>query len=468
MGRVMSIQNNAEVLPHNIEAEQQLLGCILLHNSVYHRVSHMLEGLHFFDPVHGRIYDGAAATIRDGKLASPVTMKLAMQADAGLNDLGGWNYLVRMSGAAMAVDSALDYAQVILDTYQRRVLIGGIDSARQMLMGGESIASAQGEFEQAANGVALADQNPPTVSAFSAASRAVDRARRAYMGEASGIMTGIASLDHMTGGLQGGDLIVIPAAPAMGKTAFALCMAMEYAKAGHGVAYVSLEMGDIPLADRVLSSLTKVPYQDIARGQFEENDGRALAQAAMSMEGWDFQIVQSHIRSAEGIYAAARKIEKAWAGKGKKLDVLFVDYLQLIEGRGNSRAEIVTNASVSMKSIASRMNIPVVALAQINNKALADRDDKMPRLADIRESGQIEQDASLIMFVHREEYYLERYPPKVKPDGKFADGAANEYFDALDRSRNKMEVFLAKNRHGAIDRVTLGCNLAINRIWDLD
>jgi replicative DNA helicase len=466
MAEIVSLRA-VENMPQNIEAEQALLGAILLDNAVLHKVSHALEGRHFFDPVHARIFEAAASAIRDGRLASPVTMKLAMDSDSGLAELGGPTYLVKMAAAAMPAGAAADYLQIVIDAYQRRTMLGGMDSARQMILRGESLTAAQGEIEAAAADVALVDQNPPTVSAFSAASRAVERARRAYMGEVSGIMTGLDTLDKMTGGLQGGDLIVIPAAPAMGKTAFALCMAMGYARRGHGVAYVSLEMGDLPLADRAISNISGVPYQNIPRGDFLQQDGVAIAKAAEAIGAWDMQIVQSHVRTAEGIYAAARRIQKAWEGQGKKLQVLFVDYLQLIEGRGNSRAEIVTNASVALKSIAMRMNIPVIALAQINVKALADRDDKMPRLSDIRESGQIEQDASLIMFVHREEYYLERNPPKTDAQGKMREGAAADYVTALEQARGKMEIFLAKNRHGAINRVTLGCDLSINQVWDL-
>lgn len=450
----------------NIEAEQMVIGTLLLDNAALGPIAHILQADHFFDPVHRRIFEAISGLIRDQKLASPVTLAGLFAQDTGLDELGGKRYFVNLASVAQA-SGVKDYALVLVDAYQRRTLIDAMASADAIIRAGKSIADAHAEIEQATAAIAMSDVAPPTTSIYAAAVKAVDRARDAYQGIERGVKTGIHALDDMTGGLQRGDLVVIPAAPSMGKTALALGMATAYAKNGFGVGFVSLEMGDIPLADRVLSDLTQIPYRDIARGNFRQEDGVRLAKAAKDLESWPLQIVQSHIRTAEGIYSAARRIEKAWAARGQTLDCLFVDYLQLIEGRGNSRAEIVTGASVALKAIAMRMNIPVIALAQINNKAMADRDDKVPRLTDIRESGQIEQDASLILMVHREEYYLVRNGPKKGPDGKPAAGALADFQIAMDEHKNKMTVVLAKNRHGSVGKAVIGCNMSTNSIFDM-
>jgi replicative DNA helicase len=461
-------QDDMKIVPHSIEAEQQLLGAIMCNNEVYHRVSDILKDEHLYDPVHQKIYGSLVKRIRNGHLASPVTLSLEFQADEGLMQLGGNQYLVRLAGAAISAFAARDYAETIIDAYQRRILLEAIEDADHSTRHGVPMAEIQAGIELAGAKIVASDAKAPTISIMGAAAKALDMAHRAYVGEAVGLLSGIKSFDDLTGGFFPEDFVVLAGAPSMGKTAVALALAKAYAQCGHGVAFVSLEMGDYSLAQRMISSLADVPYRSMRRGSFSEDHVSNLQRATKEVAGWPVEIVQGHVRDVTGIFAAGRRIQRTMEGRVKGgLRVMIVDYLQLVRAPAKDRFQMISEVSQGLKNIAKQMGIPVIALAQINARQLADRDDKRPRLADIRESGQIEQDADVILFTHRDHYHLERSGPPRGKNGQVSTEALVDYEAALKTSAKQMDLILAKHRHDGIGSIKLGCDMATNRLWDL-
>lgn len=454
--------------PHNIEAEQQILGGLLLNNDLFHKVSDVLSEDHFFDPVHARIYAACARRIRNAHAVDAVILKLEFENDDGLKQLGGPAYLARLMGAFIGAQAMRDYAMIVVDAYQRRVLLDAISEATAKLLQGSDLGEVQAGIEIAGAKVSAADAKPPTVSMTVAATRGLQMAYQAYMGEASGLITGIKSFDDLTGGFFPEDFIVIGAAPSMGKTALALALTKAYGEAGRGVGFVSLEMGDYSLAQRLMANLSGVPHREMRRGSFSQSGGEAVKQAAERIGYWPVHIVQGHVRDISGIYAAARRIQRHMDGKVPGgLRVLIVDYLQLVRAPAKDRFQMVAEVSMGLKNIAKQMGIPVIALAQINARSVSDRDDKRPKLADLRESGQIEQDADMVMMLHREDYWLERMGPTRGKDGKVSVEAMADHEAARSAAKHQMDVILAKHRHDGIGEVKLGCDMATNRVWDL-
>lgn len=468
MGYTAPIKPGEALPPNNTEAEQQLLGSILVSNDAFHRVSDILSEDHFFDPVHQRIYAAMARRIRNSHLVDPVILKIELEADEGLQQLGGPRYLVRLAGSAISIRSVRDYALQVIDTYQRRVLLDAMREASRSINLGLPVAEAQAAVELAGSKIVASDAKPPTISMLAASTKALEMAHKSFMGEAAGLTTGIKSFDDLTGGFFPEDLVIIPGAPSMGKTALALAMAESYAKGSKGVCFVSLEMGDYSLAQRLMSSISGVPYRNIRRGAFSPEQGGDLKRAFDQVSMWPVEIVQGHVRDVTGIYAAARRVQRAMESRVPGgLRVLIVDYLQLVRAPAKDRFQMVSEVSQGLKNIAKQMGIPVIALAQINARQLADREDKRPKLADIRESGQIEQDADVILFTHRDHYHLERSGPPRAKNGQVSVDMMADHEAALSASQHQMDVILAKHRHDGIGEIKLGCDMATNRIWDL-
>lgn len=454
--------------PCNVEAEQQILGALLTNNDAYHRISDILAEDHFYDPVHARIFTACAKRIRNAHPVDPVILKVEMAGDAGLAEIGGPGYLVRLAGASISATIIRDYAGLVIDAFQRRVLLDAMKEATRSVHLGLDLAEAQAALEIAGSKIVASDAKQPTISMLAATTKALDMAHKSFMGEAVGLTTGIKAFDDLTGGFFAEDFVVIAGAPSMGKTALALALAEAYGKGTRGTAFVSLEMGDYSLAQRLLSSISGVPYRNIRRGAFSPDQGADLKRAFDQVSHWPIEIVQGHVRDISAIYAAARRVQKAMSHKVPGgLRVLIVDYLQLVRAPAKDRFQMVGEVSQGLKNIAKQMGIPVIALAQINAKELANRDDKRPKLSDIRESGQIEQDADLILFTHREHYHLERGGAPRGKNGQVSVEAMVDHDAALNATKHQMDVILAKHRHDGIGEVKLGCDMATNRIWDL-
>ena len=469
----------SDALPHNIEAEQQLLGAILTNNDIYDRVAAIIGPQHFFEPTHARIFEVAASRIAKNNLASPVTLKAFLEDDEGLNELGGAAYLVRLAGAAISGFAARDYAQMIYDLAIRRELIGlgreisdkaaKIDIAsepKEQIVEAEQALYALGEQGQTDSGFQ---------SFLKAVTDAVNVANAAYQrdGGLAGISTGLTDMDKKLGGLHRSDLLILAGRPSMGKTALATNIAFNVAKAyqkgvrhdgtegavnGGVVGFYSLEMSAEQLAARILSEASEVPSEQIRRGDMTEEEFRRFVEAAKQLEACPLYIDDTPALPISQLAARARRLKRTHG-----LDVLFIDYLQLVRPATakDSRVNEVSEITQGLKAIAKELDIPVVALSQLSRQ-VENRDDKRPQLSDLRESGSIEQDADVVMFVYREEYYKEREKPGDHELEKMA-----AWQTEMDHLHGKAEIVIGKQRHGPIGHVELSFEGQFTRFGNL-
>ena len=468
----------AEVLPHNIEAEQQLLGAILTNNDVYDRISSLVKAEHFYDPLHARIFERMAARIQKNALASPVTLKPFFEDDPGLKELGGPSYLVRLAGAAISAYAARDYAQMIYDLAVRRELIGlGRDivaKAAKVEVDNEPkdqiIDAEQKLYKLGEQGVAERGFQ----SFLKAVTEAVNVANAAYQrdGGLAGISTGLIDLDKKLGGLHPSDLLILAGRPSMGKTSLATNIAFNIAKAykrgrtpdgtegtveGGAVGFFSLEMSAEQLAARILSEASEVPSEQIRRGDMTEGEFRRFVEAAKSLESCPIYIDDTPALPISQVAARARRLKRTHG-----LDVLVIDYLQLLKGHSkDNRVQEVSEITQGLKAIAKELNIPVIALSQLSRQ-VESREDKRPQLSDLRESGSIEQDADVVMFVYRDEYYKEREKPGDHELDKMAAWQV-----IMEQCHGKAEVIIGKQRHGPIGTVELSFEGRFTRFGNL-
>ncbi|MDA5093892.1 replicative DNA helicase [Aliiroseovarius sp. KMU-50] len=465
------------VLPHHIEAEQQLLGAILTNNDVYDRVASIINSGHFYEPVHQRIYEIAASRIAKNALASPVTLKAFMEDDEGLKELGGPAYLARLAGAAISSFAARDYAQMIYDLAIRRELIrlGEDISAKAAKVDISSEPKEQIiEAEQQLYKLGEAGQADSGFQSFlKAVTEAVQVANAAYQREGgmAGVSTGLMDLDTKMGGLHPSDLIILAGRPSMGKTSLATNIAFNVAKAykkglkpdgsegavdGGVVGFFSLEMSAEQLAGRILAEASEISSHKIRQGDMDESEFRRFVQAAKDLESCPLYIDDTPALPISQLAARARRLKRTHG-----LDVLIIDYLQLCRGTAENRVNEIAEISMGMKAIAKELNIPVIALSQLSRQ-VENRDDKRPQLSDLRESGSIEQDADVVMFVYREEYYKEREKPGDHELDKIA-----AWQEEMSRLHGKAEVILGKQRHGPIGTVELSFEARFTRFGNL-
>ena len=466
-------------VPHSIEAEQQLLGAILTNNDLFDRVAQILRAEHFYDPVHARIFETAAARIAKNNLASPVTLKAFLEDDAGLAELGGPAYLMRLAGAAISSFAVRDYAEMIYDLAIRRELIdvGNEIAAKAARVEVQSEPKEQiVEAEQKLYALAEQGQTEQGFQSFlTAVTDAVKVANAAYQREGglAGVSTGLIDMDKKLGGLHRSDLLILAGRPSMGKTSLATNVAFNIARAykkgitssgeegavdGGVVGFFSLEMSAEQLASRILSEVAEIPSNQIRRGDFTEGEFRRIVDAAKELEAAPLFIDDTPALPIGQLAARARRLKRTHG-----LDALFVDYLQLVRGTGRSenRVNEISEITMGLKAIAKELDIPVVALSQLSRQ-VENREDKRPQLSDLRESGSIEQDADVVMFVFREEYYKEREKPGDHELDKMAI-----WQDEMERLHGKAEVVIGKQRHGPIGTVELSFEGQFTRFGNL-
>ena len=468
---------DAEAMPHSIEAEQQLLGAILTNNDVYDRVASIIGPQHFYDPVHARIYETAASRIAKNALASPVTLKAFLEHDEGLKELGGPAYLARLAGAAISAFAVRDYAEMIYDLAIRRELIGLgkqiADKAARVDVTSEPKQQIV-EAEQQLYSLAEQGQAESGFQSFlRAVTDAVNVANAAYQrdGGLAGISTGLTDLDTKLGGLHKSDLLILAGRPSMGKTSLATNIAFNVAKAykrgtlpdgGEGaieggvVGFYSLEMSAEQLAGRILAEASEISSHKIRQGDMTEGEFRRFVEAAKALEACPLYIDDTAAIPIAQLAARARRLKRTHG-----LDLLIVDYLQLVRGTSDNRVQEIGEISMGLKAIAKELDIPVIALSQLSRQVEA-RDDKRPQLSDLRESGSIEQDADVVMFVYRGEYYKEREKP-----GEDNVEAMAKWIEEMERLHGKAEVIIGKQRHGPIGTVELAFESQFTRFGNL-
>ena len=471
------------VLPHNYEAEMALIGAILANNRAYERVQEFLLPDHFTDPAHAGVYEACARLIDRGQLADPVTLKNYFKDDEALREIGGQTYLAELANAVITIQNAQDLGREIYDCYLRRELIeiGQVvaNSAYEYdvdIPATQQIEAAEGQLFQ------LAEQGAAEggFQEFkSAVTSAINLAAAAYRRDTElvGVPSGFRDLDQLLGGLHKSDLVIIAGRPSMGKTALATNMAYNAASSvtrttddsGNDVeereivAFFSLEMSAEQLATRIISEQAHVRSDAIRRGDVSEEEYNRVFAVSQALHSLKLFIDDTPALTVAQIRTRARRLKRQHG-----LSMIIVDYLQLVNPpasmRNENRVQEVSLITRSLKALAKELNVPVIALSQLS-RAVEQREEKRPQLSDLRESGSIEQDADVVMFLYREEYYLDRESREQREhetEDKFA-----RRLERLERSRNKAEVIIGKQRHGPIGTAHLHFNGDFTQFSDL-
>lgn len=453
------------VAPHNLEAEQALLGAILFDNETMNRITQLLKEQHFYDPVHGRIFATCQDMIAAGQLADGVTLKEKFAKDGGIKEIGGALYLMKLlENAAPLSTHAASYAELIYDLALRRSLIrvgGEITSLAENPPEDKDAKDIIEEAEKTLFTLAEAGTQNRGFQDFKTALTAsinVATAAKNRGSDVSGIASGFRDLDHLLGGLHGSDLLILAGRPSMGKTALALNIAMNVARAkqkgveageehfGGTVGFFSLEMSGEQLATRILSDFAEIESHKIRQGKITTDEYTRLADSAMMLQTLPLHVDETGGISIAHLHNRARRLKRSPSG----LDFIVVDYLQLVtaSGKVDGRVQEVSQITQGLKALAKDLNVPVLALSQLSRQ-VESRDDKRPQLSDLRESGSIEQDADIVMFVFREEYYLARAEPEQNTEDWI------KWRAKLDSVANRAELIIGKNRHGPIETVHL-------------
>ncbi|MET0688975.1 MAG: replicative DNA helicase [Methyloceanibacter sp.] len=451
--------------PHNVEAEQALLGAILVNNEAIDRVSSFLKPTHFYDALHGRIYEAASKLILGGKRATPITLKTFFQADEPVGELSVPQYLGRLAANATTIINAEDYGRTVYDLAIRRELIGigeqMVNTAFDSPIDAPPAVQIE-EAEQALFEIAETGKYGSGFEPFSAAlTDAIDMAANAYRrdGGLSGLATGFTDLDHRMGGLQPSDLIIVAGRPSMGKTALATNIAYHVAKSykpgeesenaldGAVVGFFSLEMSAEQLATRIISEQAYIPSERIRRGRIDSDEFDRIVEVSQELQTLPLYIDQTGGISVAQLAARARRLKRQ-----RGIGLVVVDYLQLLSGSSRraseGRVQEVTEITTSLKALAKELHVPVLAVSQLSRQ-VEQREDKRPQLADLRESGSIEQDADVVMFVFREEYYVERRQPRENTEEH------RTWQEEMNMVTGKAEVIIGKQRHGPTGTVML-------------
>ncbi|MGA0601166.1 replicative DNA helicase [Caulobacter sp. KR2-114] len=466
--------------PANVEAEQALLGVLLYDNAAYERLSDQLAARHFFEPFHGRLFGAIESHIRRGQLADPVLLAEQFQRDPAFIEMGGVRYLADLVDRAPAAANAHDYARVIYDLALRRELIRIGGDIAQTAHEGDPDLTARDQIEHAEQKLfSLAEAGTSSTGFHTfdrSLAKAVENAAEAYNrdGGLSGISTGLTDLDRMLGGLHGSDLIIVAARPSMGKSALAANIAFNVARryawepqpdgskktvSGGVVAFFALEMSSDQLAARLLADVTGVPSDRMRKGEINASEFGRIRDAAVELQEVPLFIDDTGGISISKLVARSRRLKRSHG-----LDLIVIDYVQLITGsetqRSDNRVQEVSQITMALKALAKELSVPVVALAQLSRQ-VENREDKKPQLSDLRESGSIEQDADVVMFIYREAYYMGRAEPREGTEEHLA------WQEQMDKIANHADVIIGKQRHGPIGTVKLHFNPDLTKFSDL-
>lgn len=453
-------------LPCNVELEQALLGAVLLANSNMERIPSSFTAEHFHDPVHQRIWSAIKQRVESDQMVTPITLKALMAGDAGLAALGGAGYLSALVTIASIPAAVPEYARTIMEMAERRRIMGICSE------GLSSLSRPDVDYREALSQIEAAllaseARGPDAASWLADTSRVTrfDITQAAREGVSlAGLSTGIFKVDETLGGMKPGNLVILAGRPSMGKTAAGLWTALRAAQSGVGTYFVTLEMSEDELSRRAISAVSTqigcpIAYADMQRpDQMGKREVDAMARAQVELEGVPLVMAPRHVRSVGRIMTDVRRVRRQLEARGNPLGLIVVDYLQLLRGDGarrESRVAEVSDISAALKGLAKEMDVPVLALSQLSRQ-VENREDKRPMLSDLRESGSIEQDADAVIFVFREDYYVERMEPRWgTPEHRDWEGRMSEV-------RGRIEFITAKNRHGAIGSVEVMAQIHTN------
>ncbi len=469
------------VPPHNLEAEMALLGAILVNNPLLDKVSAFLKAEHFSEGLHARLYETISSMIARGHVVTPVTLVPYYREDEAMQELGGAAaYLARLTAMAAPIVNVTEYAREIYDLARRRALI---EIGEELVVEARTpdtstpVSAIIEQSEKALYEVAEEARFGQGFATFGEAMKeAIDMAAAAYKrdGGLSGLSTGLTDLDTKLGGLQPSDLIILAARPAMGKTSLATNIAYHVARAwkpgaddaesphamdGGVVAFFSLEMSAEQLATRIIAAEAEIPSNDIRRGNINASQFKRLVEVSEEISNLPLYIDDTGGLTIAQVAARARRIKRQHG-----LGLIVLDYLQLLAGSNrrasDSRVQEITEITTGLKALAKELNVPILALSQLSRQ-VESRDDKKPQLADLRESGSIEQDADVVLFIYREEYYLERKEPKPNTPEHL------EWQAEMDKYTGIAEVLIAKQRHGPTGSVPIQFNGNLTKFSNL-
>jgi len=465
------VENTQKQMPCNIEAEQAVIGSILVSNSIYDEVSLIIDSQKFFDPIHSKIYGTIENLISKGLLANPITLKNHFENNEGLKELGGQEYLIKITKFSTSVKQTIDYAKIVQEMHLRRELIKISESVLYDASNADEAVKSGNEMIQDAEKSLfdLAERghfNQSFMKFESALKQTIEMAKSAYQNEEGivGVPTGLTDLDSRLGGMHKQDLIIIAGRPSMGKTALATNIAFHAAKniekkgKKSTVAFFSLEMSSEQLSTRILSEQSRIRSNDIRRGKVSETEFEKFIETSKNIFELPLYIDETPAITIAAISNRSRRIKRLFG-----LELIVVDYIQLMRaaGKENNRVQEISEITQGLKALAKELNVPVLALSQLSRQ-VEQRDDKKPQLADLRESGSIEQDADVVMFVFREAYYLERKEPTM---GSIEHA---EWRQKMDEISNLADIMISKQRHGPTGNVRVEFEAMYTKFKDLE
>jgi len=450
------VKDQFKELPNNIEAEQAVIGSILVSNDIFDEINTIISSVNFFDPMHQKIFEAVESLIYKGMLANPITLKNYFEDEK--DDLNVPEYLVKITKFSTSVRQAIEYSKIIYDMFVRRELIKiseqTIDSAKlnDLDTNGQSIIESSERllFDLAEKG----SFNSSLVKFDEAMKQTIEMASAAYKNEEGivGVPTGLRDLDDKLGGLHQSDLIIIAGRPSMGKTSLATNIAFNAAQKlqesgkKSSIAFFSLEMSSEQLSTRIISEQARISSNDIRRGRISDDQFDKFLETSKNISELPLYIDETPAISIAALSNRARRIKRLFG-----LDVIVVDYIQLMRGttfNKDGRVQEISQITQGLKAIAKELSVPVVALSQLSRQ-VEQRDNHKPQLADLRESGSIEQDADVVMFVYREGYYLQRKEPRE------ATVEHAEWQAKMNEVAHLAQIIIGKQRHGPIGNVTL-------------
>ena len=461
------VKNNFNEFPNNIEAEQSVIGTMLVTNEIFDEINTIISSKNFYDPMHQKIFNAIENLIYKGMLANPITLKNYFENEK--DDLNVPDYLVKVTKFSTSLRQAIEYSRIIYDMFVRRELIkiseNTIDSAKlkDLNISGQNIIENSEKllFDLAEKG----SFNSSLVKFDEALKLTIEMASSAYKNDEGivGVPTGLTDIDDRLGGLHKSDLIIIAGRPSMGKTALATNIAFNAAKKlqasekKSSIAFFSLEMSSEQLSTRILAEQSRIKSNDIRRGRISEEQFDKFIETSKNISELPLFIDETPAISIAAVSNRARRIKRLFG-----LDLVVVDYIQLMRAINtkDGRVQEISEITQGLKALAKELSVPVLALSQLS-RAVEHRDDKKPQLSDLRESGSIEQDADVVMFVYREAYYLERKEPRP------ATVEHAEWQAKMNEVSNLAEIIIGKQRHGPTGNIMLEFEAMFTKFKDI-